>query len=61
MLQSYTYGRRGFLAAAELALSLVLLVATGLTIKSLYHLLQADLGFQPNGVLTASVSLPASR
>ena len=54
-------GVRGFLAAAELALSLVLLVATGLTIKSLYHLLQADLGFQPNGVLTASVSLPASR
>jgi putative ABC transport system permease protein len=54
-------GVRGFLAAGQLALSLVLLVATGLTIKSLYHLLQADLGFQPNGVLTASVSLPASR
>jgi predicted permease len=54
-------GVRSFLVMAELAMSLVLLVGAGLTIKSLFHLLQADLGFQPNGVLTASLSLPASK
>ncbi|MGC2112754.1 MAG: ABC transporter permease [Candidatus Korobacteraceae bacterium] len=54
-------GFRSFLGAGELALSLALLVATGLTIKSLFHLLQADLGFQPQGVLTAAVSLPPAK
>ena len=54
-------GFRSLLAAGELALSLALLVATGLTIKSLYHLLQADLGFQPQGVLTACLSLPPAK
>jgi len=54
-------GLRSFLAAAELALSLVLLVGAGLTIKSLFHVLQADLGFQANGVLTASLSLPKTK
>jgi len=52
---------RSFLAAGELALSLVLLVATGLTFKSLIHLLDADLGFQTKGVLTASLSLTSSK
>jgi len=33
----------------------VLLVGAGLTIKSLFHVLQADVGFQANGVLTASL------
>ncbi len=51
-------GVRGFLVAAELALSLVLLVATGLTIKSFLHVVQQDLGFRADGVLTASLSLP---
>jgi predicted permease len=54
-------GLRSFLAAAELALSLVLLVGAGLAIKSLFHVLQADLGFQPNAVLTASLSLPETK
>jgi len=54
-------GLRGLLAAGELALSLVLLVATGLTTKSLLHLLQTDLGFQTQGVLTGSLSLPANK
>jgi putative ABC transport system permease protein len=48
-------GMRSALAAGELALSLVLLVGAGLTIKSLFHVLQADVGFQANGVLTASL------
>jgi putative ABC transport system permease protein len=50
-------GPRGFLVAGELALSLVLLVATGLSIKSLYNLAQVNLGFQPSNVLTASIRL----
>ena len=47
-------GARGFLAAGQLALSLVLLVATGLSLKGFYNLVRADLGFQPDNVLTAT-------
>ncbi len=49
---------RNGLVATELALSLVLLVAAGLTIKSLFRALQADPGFQSDGVLTASLVFP---
>ena len=44
-------GRRA-LVAAELALALVLLAAAGLALKSLGRLLEAPLGFRPEGVLT---------
>ena len=54
-------GLRSFLAAAELALALALLVGAGLTIKSLFHIMQADVGFQASGVLTASFSLPKTK
>lgn len=50
-------GARAFLAAGQLALSLVLLVATGLSLKSFYNLIRADLGFQPHDVLTATLRL----
>jgi putative ABC transport system permease protein len=49
---------RNFLAAAELAISLVLLVGAGLTVKSLFRVVQADAGFETSGVLSASFSLP---
>ncbi len=52
---------RDALVVGELAVSLVLLVGAGLTLKSLFHVLQADAGFQPRGVLTASFSLPETR
>jgi putative ABC transport system permease protein len=52
---------RSLLVAAELALCVVLLVAAGLMIKSLLHVLQGDRGFQTDGVLTASLNLSPSK
>ena len=48
---------RKTLVVAQMALSLVLLVCAGLTIKSLARLHQSSLGFNPDRVLTASVWL----
>lgn len=50
-------GARAFLAAGQLALSLVLLIATGLSLKSFYNLIRSDLGFDSKHVLTASLTL----
>jgi putative ABC transport system permease protein len=52
---------RGTLAAAQVALSLILLVAAGLTIRSLVRLEREPAGFDTDRVLTAHVSLPAAR
>jgi predicted permease len=49
---------RDTLVVGELAISLVLLVGAGLTLESLFHVLRADPGFKPRGVLTARFSLP---
>jgi putative ABC transport system permease protein len=49
---------RDILVAAEVAVSLVLLVGAGLMTKSLWHVLQADAGIAPAHVLTAQFSLP---
>jgi predicted permease len=49
---------RDALAVCELAISLVLLVAAGLTLESLFHVLRSAPGFNPDGVLTARFSLP---
>ena len=51
-------GVRGFLVAAQLALSLVLLLATGLTIKSFFLVMHQDRGFRAEGVLTAFLTFP---
>jgi len=45
----------------QIALSLVLLVSAGLLIKSFRRLVQTELGFEPRGVLTAAVALPAKK
>ncbi len=52
---------RAAIVAAEIALSLVLLVGSGLTIRSLVKLQQQPAGFNPERVLTLTVNLPATR
>lgn len=52
---------RNFLVAAELAISLVLLIGAGLTAKSLLRVVQADAGFQTRDVIAGSFSLPDTR
>jgi putative ABC transport system permease protein len=49
---------RGALVVAEVALAVVLVAGAGLLAESVRRLYEAPLGFQPEGVLTARVSLP---
>lgn len=46
---------------AQVALSLMLLIGSGLMIKSFMRLQSVNPGFDPNNVLTASVSLPRAK
>jgi putative ABC transport system permease protein len=46
---------------AEVALALVLLTGAGLMIKSFLETISANSGFNPVGLLTAEVSLPAAK
>jgi putative ABC transport system permease protein len=64
--QSSTAGRgrlrlRRVLVAAEVALSLLLLVGAGLLIKSFMRLQNVDSGFDPRGVLTMRIVVPSAR
>jgi putative ABC transport system permease protein len=58
-------GRRGFgrqrslLVIAETALSCMLLIATGLALRSLWSLRSVELGFVPRNVLTFRVAAPS--
>jgi putative ABC transport system permease protein len=52
---------RGGLVATQIALAMVLLVGAGLLIRSFDQLNSVELGFEPEGVLTVRVALPASR
>ncbi|HSL22234.1 MAG TPA: ABC transporter permease [Vicinamibacterales bacterium] len=52
---------RHALVAAEVALAFLLLVGAGLLLASFQRTLAIDPGFDPRGVLTASIALPTSR
>jgi putative ABC transport system permease protein len=52
---------RGALVISEVALSLVLLVAAGLLLKSLHRLLGVRLGFEPSQTLTAQLHLSSQK
>ena len=52
---------RAVLMVAQVALALVLLATAGLTLKSFWQAEQVPLGFNPRGVLTMSIALPAAR
>ncbi len=51
---------RNGLVVAEMALAVVLLVGAGLMLRTLWSLQRIDLGFNPSGVLTMRVALPAT-
>ncbi len=53
--------RLNALAAAELALTMVLLVAAGLLLRSFVALVNTDQGFDARGSVALQVNLPASR
>jgi putative ABC transport system permease protein len=49
---------RSVLVALEIALALVLLVGSGLFLRSLFNLQQVDTGFDARGVMTGMVAVP---
>jgi putative ABC transport system permease protein len=49
---------RSLLSAGEIALSLILLVGAGLLVRSFLRLTEVELGFDPHGVLIATVDRP---
>src|SRR5215510_9362533 len=51
---------RSALVIAEVALALVLLIGSGLLVRSLVKLRQTDLGFNPRDLITSHVVLPAT-
>jgi len=52
---------RAFLVVGEIALSVVLLAAAGLLIKSFVRLQNVELGFRPESVLVMKAAYPSSR
>jgi predicted permease len=51
----------GILIASEVAMTLVLLIATGLMVKSANRLWQVDPGFDAHNLLTMTISLPNNK
>lgn len=56
----HSHRTRNFLVVAEVALALMLVVGTGLMLKSFDRLIAVDPGFEPGGALTFGVALPRS-
>jgi putative ABC transport system permease protein len=54
-------GVRSILVSAQVALALILLLGSGLFLRSLYNVLAVHPGFESRGVITARLNLPGSR
>src|SRR4029078_8941929 len=52
---------RSAFVMTEVALAVVLLIGAGLMMKRLLRLLQSNIGFNPQNVLTMTVALPAAK
>ena len=52
---------RGWLVIVQMAMALVLLVSSGLLIRSLVHLQNVNPGFDPHNVMTSNVDLPDAK
>ncbi|HVC48190.1 MAG TPA: ABC transporter permease [Terracidiphilus sp.] len=52
---------RGILVAAEIAMSLTLLMVCGLLLRTIYNLRQVPLGFRSDHIIVANLSIPAYR
>ncbi len=52
---------RNLLVGAQVAFAFVLLIGAGFLLASFVQMLRVDLGFVPDGVITANVSLPEAR
>jgi putative ABC transport system permease protein len=58
-IQGGGYRLRQGLVVAEMALSVLLLVGAGVLLRSFQRVIEADPGFDPEGVVTATLRLPA--
>jgi predicted permease len=52
---------RKVLVAVEVALAVILLIGAGLTLRSFRYALSADVGFDPDGIATTSIVIPAAK
>src|SRR6185436_18984521 len=52
---------RKFIVAAQMELSVILLVSAGLLVRSFIHLQNVDVGYDTNNLFTAQLSLPRGR
>jgi putative ABC transport system permease protein len=52
---------RSVLVVAQVAVSFVMLIVAGLLLRSLWQIQRVDPGFDPHGVFTAAIALPATK